>query len=484
MESIASELEAGGTDQELVDRVKLCVTKAVQGVGVAMTRPRAYLEENGDGAEESEPPRKTASSGTLDGLDLGAGNTKIQRKLSNKPIVKMQRSLSLNYEQEADQVKANPSPMSRHNFRKRRLTYAQRKIKLNNQQSTIMEKTVYSAGEIGENSHTISPFDQKIVGTYSCHGIEPAYDEVDRTDVIVDKINQDRGCVVFPYGQNSRQALFAAYDGHGEFGDLVSNFAMLQIQERLEAHQLFEGNSDEDVAQAFKDVFNTVDRILPDNGIDCFHSGSTAVVVLMRDNRLHIANAGDSRAVMAKKNRDGMTIAYDLSEDQNPNHPVEQARIEAAGGFVSPPPEEGLSARVWLDPEFRQVGLAMGRSIGDHAVSGVGVIAEPEVTTYEVTADDEFMILASDGVWEFITSSEAVGIVQRYLDRGAHKACEELIEVAKQRWRDEEGDYRDDITAVVVRVHKLWSDDDFKVPTGEEDMWNDFNVDDFDLDKD
>ena len=147
-------------------------------------------------------------------------------------------------------------------------------------------------------------------------------------------------------------------------------------------------------------------------------------------------------------------MALNLSEDQNPNHPVEQARIEAAGGFVSPPPEPGLSARVWLDPDFTQIGLAMGRSIGDHAVSPVGVIAEPEVTSHDISADDEFMIIASDGVWEFIDSDEAVNIVKRDLHRGAHKACEILIETAKQRWRDEEGDYRDDITAVVVKVQE------------------------------
>ena len=87
-------------------------------------------------------------------------------------------------------------------------------------------------------------------------------------------------------------------------------------------------------------------------------------------------------------------------------------RIEAAGGFVLPPPEEGLSARVWLDADFTSIGLAMGRSIGDHAVKAIGVIAEPEVTTYDLTSNDEFMVLASDGVWEFITSEEAINIIQ------------------------------------------------------------------------
>lgn len=75
---------------------------------------------------------------------------------------------------------------------------------------------------------------------------------------------------------------------------------------------------------------------------------------------------------MAKRNINGEVIAVNLSEDQNPNKPDEQARIEGAGGFVSPPPEPGLSARVWLDADFTQIGLAMARSIGDHAVSPVG----------------------------------------------------------------------------------------------------------------
>ena len=105
----------------------------------------------------------------------------------------------------------------------------------------------------------MNPFPNDICGTYSCHGIEPAYDEVDRADVVVDKINQDRGCVVHPYGRSNRQALFAAYDGHGELGDLVSNFCMLQIQDRLEVHPLFE----DQVEKAFKDVFIKVDLDLP-----------------------------------------------------------------------------------------------------------------------------------------------------------------------------------------------------------------------------
>uniref|UniRef100_A0A7R9ZIN9 PPM-type phosphatase domain-containing protein n=1 Tax=Craspedostauros australis TaxID=1486917 RepID=A0A7R9ZIN9_9STRA len=126
------------------------------------------------------------------------------------------------------------------------------------------------------------------------------------------------------------------------------------------------------------------------------------------------------------------------------------------GGFVSPPPEPGLSARVWLDSTCTQIGLAMARSIGDHAVKPIGVIAEPVVTQHKIHPDDEFMILATDGVWEFISSEEAVKVVSDNMHLGATKACQCLIEAAAARWHDEEGDYRDDITALVIRLQRLW----------------------------
>merc|ERR1711916_92191 len=101
------------------------------------------------------------------------------------------------------------------------------------------------------------------------------------------------------------------------------------------------------------------------------------------------------------------------------------------------------------------IGLAMARSLGDFAVKSVGVIAEPEVKVFEIEDEvDEFLIMASDGVWEFIGSQEAVDIVSQKLACGeaCHSACQELIEQATQRWMEEEGDYRDDITAIVVRL--------------------------------
>lgn len=133
-------------------------------------------------------------------------------------------------------------------------------------------------------------------------------------------------------------------------------------------------------------------------------SGSTCVSLYMRGNDYWIANCGDSRAVMARRKPDNSLVAFDLSRDHKPDDPLEKERIYAWGGFVSPAPEPGLSARVWLDEKFTMIGLAMARSIGDYAVKSVGVVPTPEITKYEFQDDDAFIIMASDGVWEFISS--------------------------------------------------------------------------------
>ena len=80
-------------------------------------------------------------------------------------------------------------------------------------------------------------------------------------------------------------------------------------------------------------------------------------------------------------------------------------------------------------------------------MKNVGVIPEPEVKIFELTEQDQFMIMASDGVWEFISSQEAIDIVNHALSDGFSlpSACQELIETAATRWQEEEGDYRDDV---------------------------------------
>jgi protein phosphatase 2C family protein 2/3 len=322
------------------------------------------------------------------------------------------------------------------------------------------------------------PFTKDIVGTYSCHGMEPIYNdnepwseeeeegavvsppkkqqqqqqqEEEEEPTLVAKINQDRGGIAYPYANCKKTALFCVYDGHGQGGELVSQYALTEIQRRLEQHPQFPAKV------AFEEAFAKVDQAIMDEPtIESYYAGTTACVALLQDTKLTLAHVGDSRAVLARLT-DGNYTAVPLTEDHNPDVPLEHERITASGGFVTGPPGPGLSARVWLDEPCSEIGLAMSRSLGDHAVAEIGVIAVPSISTFTVTPKDEFLILASDGVWEFLSSQQAVTIVAKHINEGSTKACQALIEAAALQWHEEEGEYRDDITAIVVRLKMLWN---------------------------
>ena len=92
----------------------------------------------------------------------------------------------------------------------------------------------------------------------------------------------------------------------------------------------------------------------------------------------------------------------------------------------------------------------MTRSFGDRVAASVGTICCPEIKEFELKEEDKFMILASDGVWEFIDSEESVHIVKKFYENGnAKEASDELVKKCREIW-DKQGKEVDDITAVVI----------------------------------
>ena len=103
------------------------------------------------------------------------------------------------------------------------------------------------------------------------------------------------------------------------------------------------------------------------------------------------------------------------------------------------------------------MGLAMSRSLGDAIVHTVGVSAEPEVKEHEITDEDEFLIMGTDGVWDVIDNNQAVEIVQTHIARqGANWVPEECASLiarsARRRWANLSS-MIDDITCHVVKLH-------------------------------
>ena len=106
--------------------------------------------------------------------------------------------------------------------------------------------------------------------------------------------------------------------------------------------------------------------------------------------------------------------------------------------------------RVWLKHEDIP-GLAMTRSFGDEVAARVGVIAEPEILELDLCKDDKFIVLASDGVWEFLSNEDVAAIVLPFFEKkNAEGAAEALVRESYLKWKSEEDDIIDDITCVII----------------------------------
>ncbi|XP_073029304.1 probable protein phosphatase 2C 6 [Primulina eburnea] len=180
--------------------------------------------------------------------------------------------------------------------------------------------------------------------------------------------------------------------------------------------------------------------------IDCFCSGTTAVAVIMQGQDLVIGNVGDSRAILATRDKDNGLVALQLTVDLKPNLPREFARIQRCKGRVFALQDEPDVARVWL-PNSDSPGLAMARAFGDFCLKDFGLISMPDVYHHHITERDEFVILATDGVWDVLSNKEAVDIVASAPSHGT--AARALVDCATRAWKLKYPTSKNDDCAVV-----------------------------------
>ncbi|TYZ62965.1 hypothetical protein PybrP1_008103 [[Pythium] brassicae (nom. inval.)] len=278
------------------------------------------------------------------------------------------------------------------------------------------------------------------------------------------KENQDSFCVADALGGDKQLTFFSVFDGHGPEGAFVSHFVREAYHESFadayaaraawpSAGARKASVSCDVVSEAFQLAARAVTEQLTDSAIDISVSGTTAVGLLVSDRDVFVANVGDSRAVVAQfSEREAAYVLHCETRDHKPDVEEERQRIEASNGRVF----EWGTFRVWLQ-DVDMPGLAMSRSFGDAVAKTVGVTSDPEVALVDKVAfgrrdTPSFAVLASDGVWEFMTSDECVAFVaQCILSAGMapQEACDALVEEAYERWSAEE-DVVDDITVTVV----------------------------------
>lgn len=192
-------------------------------------------------------------------------------------------------------------------------------------------------------------------------------------------------------------------------------------------------------------------------------SGCTAVVCLLRGSQLVVANAGDSRCVVC---RDGKAI--DMSIDHKPEDELERNRIEKAGGRVT------LDGRV-------NGGLNLSRAIGDHCYkmntdlpdTEQMITALPDVRHLILNDKDEFMILACDGIWNVMSSQEAVDFVKEELKSGTQslsQICENLFDFCLAPNTEGDGTGCDNMTCIIVSLNHVDSKTNKRCADSEDDL--------------
>lgn len=241
-----------------------------------------------------------------------------------------------------------------------------------------------------------------------------------------------------------------------------------------------------------KGFMETNKKMHEDATVDDKLSGTTAITAGFHMGRLTVSNVGDSRAVLGHRmssNRRGLNddeeekteigmevspangrgrlVAVPLSSDQTPYRKDERERCHKAGASImsidqmegdepihdnwgdmilgEDIDEQGDPPRVWVkDKDYP--GCAFTRSIGDRLADGIGVHAEPEMLTTELSSKDEILVIASDGVFEFLTNQAVIDLCSDC--ETPLSACETVVKAAYDQWLVHE-DRTDDITIVV-----------------------------------
>ncbi|KAJ4968219.1 hypothetical protein NE237_014920 [Protea cynaroides] len=257
--------------------------------------------------------------------------------------------------------------------------------------------------------------------------------------------NQDCFIVWEEFGFQADMIFCGVFDGHGPWGHFVAKRVRESMLSSLlcnwqEIIALTSLDPDFDMESCKKhhrfDIWKesyiktcaAIDQELEQHRrIDSYNSGTTALTIVRQGELIVVANVGDSRAVLATTSDDGSLVPMQLTVDFKPNLPQEAERITQCQGRVFCLKDEPGVPRVWL-PDEETPGLAMSRAFGDYCVKQHGVISVPEVTQRNITSRDQFVVLATDGVWDVISNQEAVEVVSGTPERA--KSAKRLVECA------------------------------------------------------
>ena len=280
------------------------------------------------------------------------------------------------------------------------------------------------------------------------------------------KINQDSYIVLPKVNDIENFSIFAVLDGHGPHGHLVSKYVSQNIIDNITTNVLI--NSSKNVEDIYlslkkndfaiiKNAFITADENIKNMDFDVDESGTTCVLLIILGTHLICANVGDSRCILTYSENNDPELSelkvLPLSIDYKIAIPEERNRIIKAGGLVEQL-KDSMGERAGpfrvFKPGKDYPGLAMSRSIGDAIAKKMGVIAEPGIIEHNLNGGVKFIVLGSDGIWEFLSNEDVRDIGKVfYLNCEANDLCEELYNSSLIKWKCNDSTV-DDITIIAI----------------------------------
>ncbi|KAK1411738.1 hypothetical protein QVD17_32431 [Tagetes erecta] len=268
------------------------------------------------------------------------------------------------------------------------------------------------------------------------------------------------------------------YDGHG--GPHAARYVCDNLYNNLQA-QASEGVTADTIENAFletdKEFTGLVSELFKTHPAIAT-VGTCCLVGLIYHQTLFIANAGDSRAVLAHKLDDESMGAIQVSTEHNAN--LEEVREQLKNAHPHDPQIVAFKNGVWRVKGIIQVSRSIGDVYMKHAKynNNSQEIAEkfrlpestvmpilsatPSIITHQIHSNDSFVIFASDGLWEHLTNEEAVEIVHKNPRSGiAKRVVKAALEVAAKKREMRYSDlnkihkgvrrhFHDDITVIVL----------------------------------
>ena len=322
----------------------------------------------------------------------------------------------------------------------------------------------YIQNGIRSRKMTMDDIIEKERGFKACRQLTQAGKDIDGRI----KTDQDTPLISLSIGGILRFNLFGVLDGHGTEGHFVSQFCRDYFINSITSQaQILKSKgitSPEQIYQIFKNenfnfivqLFNQIDSILlmQKNKFDAINSGTTCNLVLQLDTHLICFNVGDSRGILiANEGNNFNSGIIPLSVDHKPNLNGELERIVLNGGVVDYITD--MFGNKVGPPRVFQIGstspgLAMSRSLGDLQAKECGVISTPQIIEYQINQGTECLVIASDGIWEFISNEQVRDIAELfYSKKDISSFCNYLIKYAMNLW-EKVDIVRDDITVVSV----------------------------------